>query len=112
MSLARVRTIILERERGGAWVATLAEVRNACAAGPPQSASPPGGEPRAATVGGDHTSAFLAMNGYGFYIWSAYGVAALALVVELITLRSGRKAILEQARVAALDAADAAGAQQ
>ena len=52
------------------------------------------------------------MNGYGFYIWSAYGVAALALVIELITLRSGRKAILEQARVAALDAADAAGAQQ
>ena len=28
-SLARVRTIMLERERGAGWVATLREVRNA-----------------------------------------------------------------------------------
>jgi heme exporter protein C len=29
VSLARVRTIMLERERGSAWVGMLAEVRNA-----------------------------------------------------------------------------------
>ncbi len=28
-SLARVRTIIIERERGAAWIGELAEVRNA-----------------------------------------------------------------------------------
>ena len=53
---------------------------------------------------------FFAMNGYGFYIWSAYGVAALALAIEFIALRSRRTAALEQARLTALGAAsDAAG---
>ena len=42
-------------------------------------------------------STFLAMNGYGFYIWSAYGIAALAIVVEILLLRSHRKAVLAQA---------------
>ncbi|HET7033782.1 MAG TPA: heme exporter protein CcmD [Casimicrobiaceae bacterium] len=41
---------------------------------------------------------FFAMNGYGFYIWSAYGVAVLAIVVEILLLRSHRKAALAQAR--------------
>lgn len=40
----------------------------------------------------------FAMNGYGFYIWSAYGVAALAIVVEVLLLRAHRKATLAQAR--------------
>ena len=54
---------------------------------------------------------FFAMNGYGFYIWSAYGVAALALAIELIMLRSRRKAVLEQARLSAPEATtDMAGA--
>ena len=57
-------------------------------------------------------SAFFAMNGYGFYIWSAYGVAALALIIELVSLRSARKTVLEQARATPLDATDAAGAHQ
>jgi heme exporter protein CcmD len=35
-------------------------------------------------------SDFFAMNGYGFYVWSAYGVAALALVIEV--RRCGRAA--------------------
>ena len=43
-------------------------------------------------------STFFSMNGYGFYIWSAYGVAALAIVVEVLLLRSHRKAALTQAR--------------
>jgi heme exporter protein D len=44
-------------------------------------------------------SAFLAMNGYGFYVWSAYGVAALAFALELLALRSRRKSVLTEARM-------------
>jgi heme exporter protein CcmD len=51
-------------------------------------------------------STFFAMNGYGFYIWSAYGVAVLAIVVEILLLRSHRKAVLAQARSTATDPAD------
>ena len=40
-------------------------------------------------------SEFLAMGGYGFYVWGAYGVAALAIVVELLALRARRTAALE-----------------
>jgi heme exporter protein D len=40
-------------------------------------------------------SEFLAMGGYGFYIWGAYGVAALAIVVELLALRARRLAAAE-----------------
>ena len=43
-------------------------------------------------------SAFFAMNGYGFYVWSAYGLAAVAIVVEVLLLRSQRRAVLAQAR--------------
>ena len=44
-------------------------------------------------------STFFAMNGYGFFIWSAYGVAALVLVVELFALRSRRRSALAEARL-------------
>jgi len=44
-------------------------------------------------------SAFFAMNGYGFYIWSAYGAAALALVAEILALRSRRRAVLAEAHL-------------
>jgi len=37
-------------------------------------------------------SEFLAMGGYGFYVWSAYGVTALVIVAELIALRARRRA--------------------
>ena len=53
---------------------------------------------------------FFAMNGYGFYVWSAYGVAALALVVEIRALRSRRRAVLEEARLAQPEAAALTGA--
>jgi heme exporter protein CcmD len=43
-------------------------------------------------------SAFFAMNGYGFYIWSAYGIAALTVVIEVALLRSHRRLALAQAR--------------
>jgi heme exporter protein CcmD len=42
---------------------------------------------------------FFAMNGYGFYIWSAYGVAAVVLALELSALRSRRRTVLEEARL-------------
>jgi heme exporter protein D len=45
-------------------------------------------------------SEFFAMNGYGFYVWSSYGVAALAVAVELLALRGRRRAVLEEARLA------------
>jgi heme exporter protein D len=37
-------------------------------------------------------SEFLAMGGYGFYVWGAYGVAALAIAAELMALRARRRA--------------------
>ena len=37
-------------------------------------------------------SDFLAMGGYGFYVWGAYGVTALAIVAELVALRARRRA--------------------
>ena len=40
-------------------------------------------------------SEFLAMGGYGFYVWGAYGVTALAVVVELLALRARRAAALD-----------------
>ena len=30
---------------------------------------------------------FLAMGGYGFYIWGSYGVAALCIVIEVLSLK-------------------------
>ena len=35
---------------------------------------------------------FFAMGGYGFYVWGAYGVTALVLLVELVALRARRRA--------------------
>ena len=37
-------------------------------------------------------SEFLAMGGYGYYVWSAYGVTAIAIVAELAALRARRRA--------------------
>jgi len=35
---------------------------------------------------------FLAMGGYGFYVWSAYGVTALAVVLEIVSVRARARA--------------------
>ena len=43
---------------------------------------------------------FLAMGGYAFYVWSAYGITALVLVIEVLSIRSRRNRALEEARVA------------
>jgi heme exporter protein D len=37
-------------------------------------------------------SEFLAMGGYGFYVWGAYGVTALVIVAELVAVRARRRA--------------------
>jgi heme exporter protein CcmD len=55
---------------------------------------------------------FFSMNGYGFYVWSAYGVTALALVIELRALRSRRRAVLEEARLVQPDAPAMTGAAE
>jgi len=38
---------------------------------------------------------FLAMGGYGFYVWGAYAVTFLGLAAEIILLRRRRRAALE-----------------
>jgi heme exporter protein D len=35
---------------------------------------------------------FLAMGGYGFYVWGSYGVTAALIAVELALLRARRRA--------------------
>ena len=51
-------------------------------------------------------STFFAMNGYGFYIWSAYGIAALAIVAEILLLRAHRRSVLAEARSTAIEDAN------
>lgn len=42
-------------------------------------------------------SAFIAMGGYGFYVWGSYGLTAILLCAEVATLiarqRAARRAI-------------------
>ena len=45
-------------------------------------------------------SAFLAMGGYGWYVWMGYGVAALVVAVELLMLRARRRRTLVEAKLA------------
>jgi len=37
-------------------------------------------------------SEFIAMGGYGFYVWGAYVVTAVVIVAELVALRARRRA--------------------
>jgi heme exporter protein D len=43
---------------------------------------------------------FFAMGGYAWYVWMAYGVTALVVVVELWMLRSHRRRTLVEAKLA------------
>ncbi len=45
-------------------------------------------------------SAFFAQGGYGFFVWSAYGMAAIVLIAEVMQLRARQRALL--ARLARL----------
>ncbi len=38
---------------------------------------------------------WLAMGGYGFYIWSSYGMMLLAILIELAWLRQRRRSARE-----------------
>ncbi len=33
---------------------------------------------------------FFAMGGYGLYVWGSYGVTALAIAIEILSLRARR----------------------
>lgn len=43
-------------------------------------------------------SDFWAMGGYGLYVWGAYLVTFVAIVLEIILLRHGRKDTLKRLR--------------
>ena len=40
---------------------------------------------------------FIAMGGYGLYVWGSFGVTALVLLFEVWTLRAKRHALLRDA---------------
>lgn len=42
--------------------------------------------------------AFWAMGGRGFFVWGSYGALAIAVIAELLVLRSARKRAIETAR--------------
>jgi heme exporter protein D len=44
-------------------------------------------------------SEFLAMGGYGFYVWGSFGMAAIVIVAELLALRARRRALLHAASI-------------
>jgi heme exporter protein D len=50
---------------------------------------------------------FLAMGGYAFYVWGAYGVTALAIVLEIVALRARRRRAFQDAQASA-ETSDAA----
>jgi heme exporter protein CcmD len=45
-------------------------------------------------------SEFLAMGGYGWYIWMAYGAVVVVVAAEVVALRMRRHAAITQARLA------------
>ena len=42
-------------------------------------------------------SDFIAMGGYGFYVWGSFGMTALVMGAELLSLRARRKALRQDA---------------
>ena len=44
---------------------------------------------------------WLAMGGYGGYVWGSYGVAALAIIIELALLGARQRRALMQAQLGA-----------
>lgn len=45
---------------------------------------------------------FIAMGGYGFYVWGAYLVTALLFTGEILLLRARRRAVEKARRMQAL----------
>ena len=44
----------------------------------------------------DSFSAFLAMGGYGFYVWLSYGISALLLIILVIASNKQNKAVIDR----------------
>lgn len=44
---------------------------------------------------------FLAMGGYAWYVWMAYGAAALVVALEVAAVRAKRRRALETLRMSA-----------
>jgi heme exporter protein D len=40
---------------------------------------------------------FFAMGGYAFYVWGAYAITALVVIMEIVAVRSRRRAALAAA---------------
>lgn len=38
--------------------------------------------------------AFVAMGGYGFYVWTSFGLTALCVVIEILQLRSRQQKLV------------------
>ena len=45
---------------------------------------------------------FFTMGGYAFYVWGAYGVTALVVIAEVLSVRARRRAALAEARITAM----------
>lgn len=43
-------------------------------------------------------SEFFAMNGYGFYVWSSFGMTALLMLGELIMVKKQSRTIMQRLR--------------
>jgi heme exporter protein D len=41
---------------------------------------------------------FWHMGGYGFYVWTSYGLTAVVVAVEIVQTRMRRKRVLQQLR--------------
>jgi heme exporter protein D len=50
-------------------------------------------------------SDFLAMGGYGLYVWGSYAVTAILMAVEVVVLFNRKRAAREQLRAATAEAA-------
>jgi heme exporter protein D len=46
-------------------------------------------------------SEFLAMGGYAWYVWMAYGAAALVIALEIVAVRARRRRALDELRMRA-----------
>lgn len=41
-------------------------------------------------------SEFFAMDGYGYFIWMSYGVTALYMIVEVVSLMRSKKTVIKR----------------
>lgn len=49
-------------------------------------------------------SEFLAMGGYGFYVWGSYLVTVGCMVAEVLLLRARRRTLVERLSLTAMNA--------